>query len=243
METLAAVDNAETRMRIVLSRGVGRSGDLDPASASNPSVVIIAQPLNPPSPAMYEEGVGAEVVSVTRNHPSALDPSVKSGNYLNNVMAIGEARSRRPGVHEAILCSADGFVAEGATSNVFAVQDGILKTPGLDIGILDGITRAKVLTIAKDLQLSVQETSFTPDALTEATEIFLTSAARGVLPVTTLNGKPVGDGRPGPVTRLIRDTYFEVIAREAALEAALEAAAEAPEKAAKNETNVDKAAD
>ena len=97
---------------------------------------------------MYARGVSAAIVSVTRNNPQAIDPAVKSGNYLNNILALGEAR-RRSGAYEAILCVADGTVAEGASSNVFAVRGGVVRTPPLDVGILDGITRAKVIGLCR----------------------------------------------------------------------------------------------
>ena len=140
--TVAAAGNSETRVRVMLTRGVGKL-DLDPASCDDCRLVVIAFPLGPPTPAMFDKGVAVAIVSVTRNSPRAIDPAVKSGNYLNNVLALGEAR-RTSGAYEAILCADDGSIAEGASSNVFAVVRGELWTPGSDVGILDGITRAKV---------------------------------------------------------------------------------------------------
>ena len=127
-ETLAAAENPESRMRIVVTRGDG-GVDLDPTASGQPRLVVIVQPLGGPPPELYEKGAEVEIVSVTRNSPRAIDPAVKSGNYLNNVLAMGEARRRRPSVHEAILCAASGSVAEGATSNLFAVVAGQLRTP------------------------------------------------------------------------------------------------------------------
>ena len=108
---------------------------------------------------------------------------MKSGNYLNNVLALGEAR-RRSGAYEAILCAADGTIAEGASSNVFAVRGGVVRTPPLDVGILDGITRAKVLELARENGIPLEETRISPDELRAADEVFITSATRAVLPVT-----------------------------------------------------------
>src|SRR4051812_15191043 len=111
-ETIAAAGNVESRLRIVLTRGGGGKLDLDPASADDTQLVVIVTPLQPPSRSMYENGVAVAIVSVTRNSPRAIDPAIKSGNYLNSVLALGEARRRD--AYEAILCSADGTIAEGA---------------------------------------------------------------------------------------------------------------------------------
>ena len=222
-DTVAAAGNPDSRVRIVVTRGIGQSGDLDPLSAQDPQLVIFVQPLNPPPPSLYEEGASVEIVSITRNHAGPLDPAVKSGNYLNNVLAIGQARARRPGVHEAILCSADGFVAEGATSNVFAVVGGVLLTPALSVGILAGITRAKVLALARAAQIPCVETSFSPDDLRGAAEAFITSAARGVLPITQIDGIVVGAGRPGPVTLRVMEAYNRMLDQELAASAESEA--------------------
>ena len=134
-------------MRVILTRGSGKL-DLDPASVDDTQLVVIVFPLGAPTPEMYEKGVSVAIVSVTRNSPRAIDPAVKSGNYLNNVLALGEAR-RRSGAYEAILCAADGSVAEGSTSNVFTVVGGEVRTPPLEVGILDGITRAKVMELCR----------------------------------------------------------------------------------------------
>src|SRR5690348_6771837 len=180
--TIAAAGNPETRVRVMLTRGVGKL-DLDPASCDDCRLVVIAFPLGPPTPEMFEKGVAVAIVSVTRNSPQAIDPAVKSGNYLNNVLALGEAR-RRLGAYEAILCADDGSVAEGSTSNVFAVVRGQIWTPGEEVGILDGITRAKVIELARGAGVTVVERRIQPDELRGADEAFLTSATRGVLPIT-----------------------------------------------------------
>jgi branched-chain amino acid aminotransferase len=210
-ETVAAAGNPETRVRVMLTRGVGKL-DLDPASCDDCRLVVIAFPLGAPTPAMFETGVAVAIVSVTRNSPRAIDPAVKSGNYLNNVLALGEAR-RTSGAYEAILCADDGSVAEGASSNVFAVVRGELWTPGSDVGILDGITRAKVLELARGAGVTVLERRIMPDELRGADEAFLTSATRGVLPISTIDGQPVGNGRPGPVTKLLMARYDELARR------------------------------
>jgi branched-chain amino acid aminotransferase len=210
-DTLAAAENIESRVRIMVTRGDG-TVDLDPAAAGQPRLVVIVQPLGGPSPELYEKGAEVEIVSVTRNSPRAIDPAVKSGNYLNNVMAMGEARRRRPSAHEAILCAANGSVAEGATSNVFAVVDGQIHTPALEVGILDGVTRGKVLALARTNSIMCHEVSFmSPDELRQSDEIFLTSSVRSVLPVTRVDGQVLGDGEPGAVTRRLMVLYRQLV--------------------------------
>lgn len=205
-ETVAAAGNAESRVRVMITRGEGPL-DLDPASATRPELVVIVAPLGGPTPAMYEKGVAVEIVSVERNHPRAIDPAVKSGNYLNNVLALAEAR-RRSGAHEAILCSPSGSLAEGASSNLFLVSGGVVKTPALSVGVLDGITRAVVLRICREAGIPALEVEhLAPDELRAADEAFITSAARGVLPVTVVDRQPVGTGVPGPITRRLRQLF------------------------------------
>jgi len=197
-DTVRAAANAESRVRVMLTRGVGKL-DLDPATSDDTQLIVLVMPFQPLPRALYEEGASAAIVSIVRNDPRAIDPAIKSGNYLNNVLALGEAR--RLGAHEALLCAADGSVAEGASSNVFVVKDGEVRTPGLDVGILEGITRAQVLALARANAIPTRETRLRPEELRGADEAFITSATRAVLPVTRIDGAAIGDGRPGPITR------------------------------------------
>ncbi len=210
-ETVAAAGNPETRVRVILTRGVGKL-DLDPASCDDCRLVVIAFPLGPPTPEMFAKGVAVTIVSITRNSPQAIDPAVKSGNYLNNVLALGEAR-RKNGAYEAILCAGDGSIAEGSTSNVFAVVRGEVWTPQPEVGILDGITRAKVMDLARGAGIKLIERRIQPDELRGADEVFITSATRGVLPVTTIDGQPVAAGVPGPITKQLMALYDELARR------------------------------
>jgi branched-chain amino acid aminotransferase len=196
--TVAAAGNAESRVRIIVSRGEGW-GDLDPASATQPQLIVIVGPRGGPTAQMYADGVEIALVSVLRNDPRALDPAVKSGNYLNNVMAVAEARRR--GAHEAILRTQSGGIAEGATSNVFVVREGRVQTPALSVGILNGVTRVHVLNLCHTQGIPVDEMDpLTPDQLRGADEIFLTSSVRGILPVTRVDGVDVKNRRPGVMT-------------------------------------------
>lgn len=204
-ETIAAAGNPESRVRVILTRGAGQL-DLDPAAVTDTQLVVIVVPLGPPTREMYERGVAVAIVSVHRNSPRAIDPAVKSGNYLNNVLALGEAR-RRSGAYEAILCAGDGTVAEGSTSNVFLVRGQTIATPPPEVGILDGITRAKVMDLCRANGIPLEERRIPPDELRAADEVFITSATRGVLPVTRLDDQVIGEGRPGPVTRRLMQLY------------------------------------
>jgi branched-chain amino acid aminotransferase len=204
-ETMAAAGFPESRVRVILTRGAGKL-DLDPGSIDDTQLIVMVFPLGAPTPEMYEKGVTVAIVSIARNSPQAIDPAVKSGNYLNNVLALGEAR-RRSKAYEAILCGGDGSIAEGSTSNVFIVKGGEVRTPPPEAGILDGITRAKVIGLCRDNGVPLVERRISPDELRGADEAFITSATRGVLPVTTVDEKPVAAGTPGPVTRQLIGLY------------------------------------
>jgi branched-chain amino acid aminotransferase len=210
-DTVAAAGNPESRVRVILTRGAGKL-DLDPAAVDDTQLVVIVFPLGAPTAEMVEKGVAISIVSVERNSPLAIDPAVKSGNYLNNVLALGEAR-RRFGAYEAILCAADGSVAEGASSNVFLVARGVVATPSAAVGILDGITRAKVIDLCRSNEIPFQDRRIFPQELRAADEAFITSATRGVLPATRIDDQPVGNGAPGPVTRRLIALYDELARR------------------------------
>ncbi len=140
-----------------------------------------------------------------RNHPRALDPAIKSSNLLNNVLAVREAQAR--GAEEALLLNQDGRLAEGASTNVFLVRGGAVRTPPLSAGILAGITREIVLELASGLGLPASDDPLGPDDLREAEEAFLTSSTREVVPIRRVDGHPVGDGRPGPITLRILEAF------------------------------------
>jgi branched-chain amino acid aminotransferase len=212
--TVAASAEDEARVRVIVTRGVGPV-DIDPATATTPQLIVIVQPLGAPSAEMIASGIAVEVVNLSRGASGSLDPAIKSGNYLSSVLAIAEARHRRPGAGEAILCTGNGGIAEGATSNVFLVQGGVLVTPGLEAGILEGVTRGKVLGLARGADIAIREPGFVaPRELLFADEVFLTSAVRGILPVTRVDGRPVGDGKPGPVTLQLLACYRRLISED-----------------------------
>ena len=138
------------------------------------------------------------ISKIRRNSPRALDPSIKSGNFLNNIFAFKDARDA--GAHEAILCGSEGYIAEGTTSNVFVVKDGFVWTPH-NYGILDGITRGIIFEEAEKEGIPMGETNIPPEALFSADEIFISSSIKGIVPVATVNGKRVGGPAPGGAQR------------------------------------------
>lgn len=202
--TTAPVPSDECYVRIIVTRGAGPI-DLDPASADAPRLVVIAKPLHLPDAQKYREGVAMVTVDERRNAPGHVPAAVKSSNYLSSVMALRSARRRD--AHEALMCDLDGNISEGASSNFFLVRDGRILTPPLALGILAGVTRSVVFTLAKELGARVEEVAFQKSAALAADEAFLTSSIRGLLPVTRLDGQAIGSGEPGPVTRRLMESY------------------------------------
>jgi branched-chain amino acid aminotransferase len=212
-ETLAAAGNPESYLRIIVTRGAGRIA-LDLDAADTPSLLVIVQELKMPRPELYTEGAHIAIVGVERTSRRAVDPAVKSGNYLNSILALAEAQRR--GAYEALMLGPDGRVAEGSTSNVFAVRGGKLTTPALMTGILAGITRQRVIELAHEAGLEAGEGDLYPDDLHRSDEVFITSSIRGVMPVTRVDDAVISGGAPGPITRRLMDAYDRFIAAVAA---------------------------
>ncbi len=206
--TLAAAGNAESYCRVVITRGSGPIG-LDPALADNPCRVIIVTELKPYPAELYERGAELRLVPTGRAAEGGVAPGAKSGNYLVNILALGIAK--RQGAHEAVMLDAAGRVTEGSSSNVFIVRGGVVSTPPLSAGILEGITRRKVMELARQHGLRVDERQVYPADLEAADEVFITSSIREVLPVTSVDGRSVGGGCPGPVTRRVHALYLEAV--------------------------------
>jgi branched-chain amino acid aminotransferase len=194
----------ERYVRVVMTRGAGEIG-LDPALAIDPVALVVAQPLSGPPARAYREGVRAAVVGVRHVAPEAIDPSAKTGAHLPNVLAVREARAS--GAFEALLLDGRGFVTEGSSSNVFAVSGGVVRTPPLAAGILEGVTRGVVLRIARAGGIAALEAPLRPEELEQADEVFITSTVREIVPVTRLGERRVGGGGPGPVTRRLHEAF------------------------------------
>jgi branched-chain amino acid aminotransferase len=202
--TLAAAGNEESSIRIVISGGVG-AVDYRVGSASKPTVVVIVRPLPEYPESLYREGARAVIVSLKRATRGGLDPRIKSSNLLTNVLALREAH--RKGAYEAILLNPEGNVAEGSMSNVFRVSKGVVRTPPLSAGILEGITRELTLEAAREDGIEIEEKDFPPAELLAADEAFITASARQIVPIVRIDETIIGDGKPGPITRALIAAY------------------------------------
>ncbi|MBH0202148.1 MAG: branched-chain amino acid aminotransferase [Nitrospira sp.] len=203
-------DLRDAYLRITVSRGTGDLG-LDPALCSSPTVVVMAKPLVPPASHLYDTGVSVIVAYTKRNLPSALSPQIKSTNFLNNIQAKREAIAAD--AFDSLLLNWEQHLTECTVSNVFFVLDGTLRTPALECGLLDGITRMAVIQLARELSLRVEEGRYTVDQLYRADECFLTNTSMEIMPVTSIDRKPVGNGKPGPLTLKLREHFLAMRGR------------------------------
>ncbi len=194
----------EAYVRLHISRGPGDIG-LDPGLCPEPTVVIVAKPFKAYPPEYYARGASVSIVKTRRNHPLALNPSIKGTNFLNNILAKIEAN--KAGAYEGIMLNWEGFVAEGTISNIFMVKGGVLLTPALNVGILEGVTRGLVLYLARKENVPAREAVFVPQELLEADECFITNSTMEIMPVTLIDGKPIAGGRPGPLTASLMKAY------------------------------------
>ena len=207
-ETLRINNLTDAYVRLHIARGPGEIG-LDPALCPEPTMVIMAKQFKDYPAEYYELGVSVAIVKTRRNHPLALDPSIKGTNFLNNILA--KIESIRAGAYEGIMLNWEGFVAEGTICNIFMVKSGMLLTPALDIGILEGVTRGLVLDLAQKIHIPAREAAFRPQQLMDADECFITNSTVEVMPVTIIDDKPVGRGKPGPVTAALARAYKDEV--------------------------------
>ncbi len=204
LKTIRANELEDAYIRLVVSRGVGDLG-LDPNKCDNPTVIIIASDIELYPEEFYQEGLEVVTVPTRRNIPEALNPRIKSLNYLNNILAKIEAN--RAGVLEAIMLNNEGYVAECTGDNIFIIKDGVLRTPPTHVGALKGIKRGVVLDIAPELGLEVKEEVFTRHDLYVADECFLSGTAAEVIPVVEIDGREIADGQPGEYTGKLIDKF------------------------------------
>ncbi|MCW3488987.1 branched-chain-amino-acid transaminase [Dethiobacter alkaliphilus] len=198
LETIRQNNLEDAYIRIVVSRGTGDLG-LDPRKCPKATTVIIASSITLFPEELYEQGLEVITVATRRNVPDALDPQIKSLNYLNNILVKIEAN--RAGVMEAIMLNGQGYVAEGTGDNVFIVKRGKILTPPSYVGALCGITRQVIIDLAAEAGYLLEERPFTRHELYVADECFLTGTAAEVIPVIGVDGRQIGSGTPGPVTR------------------------------------------
>lgn len=198
-------DDGYIRLNITRGSGLG----LDPrAVKTEPNVMVMVSTLNLYGPEQFESGLNVITSSIRVNVPDALDPRVKCiGRYPGNIMAKAEANNA--GAGEALMLNAQGYVAECTGDNVFVIKDGILRTPHPSCGILRGITRDTVIELAKASGMTVVEDNMTRYDLIDADEAFLTGTAAEVIPMVNLDGRHIGNGKPGEVTKSIMKMFRE----------------------------------
>lgn len=206
-KTLEANRLKEAVIRITISRGAGPIG-LDPDLCAKPTFIIYASPFKNYPEQYYQKGVKIVIADTRRNYSKALDPQIKSLNFLNNILAKIEAK--KSNAYEAVMMNYKGYLAEGTITNIFFVSKDTLCTPSIDTGILDGITRRIILNAAGELKIKVREGRFKPEALRDAEEVFISNTTMEVMPVAeVINLKKFR--RPGKITRLLHNAYRQKV--------------------------------
>jgi branched-chain amino acid aminotransferase len=206
IETVRANNIIDGYIRLAVTRGIGTLG-LNPFVCENASIFIIADSIQLYPEELYEKGLKIISATTVRNHPLSVPPQIKSLNYLNNILAKIEALDND--VPEAVMYNHLGYVAEATGDNVFTVRDGVVFTPPVEAGMLEGVTRRVVIRLAQKEKIKVVETNLTRFNLYISDELFLTGTAAEVIGVIEIDGRKIGDGRPGPITKLLRKKFFE----------------------------------
>lgn len=206
-ETMAAAgEMTEAYIRVLLTRGVGEL-TYDVRSTPTPSLVIIVKPAEAPPARVDEHGIKISLVPILRNHPGSVNPIIKSNNLLNNALAMQEAYRR--GGEEGLMCNYRGEISECSQSNFFMVRNGVALTPRSAAGLLEGVTRAFLFEVGKEIGIDVREDTLYPKDLDSAEEAFITSTTRELSPVVHIDDRVIGTGKPGPVTKQLLAAYRE----------------------------------
>ena len=209
-ETLHRNDLTDASIRISISRGEGQLG-LDPSLCPHPTIVIMAKSMTPYPPSLRKEGVELVVANVRRNPLAAQSPRIKSLSFLNNILAKQEANRMQS--FDALMLNVEGFLSECTVSNVFFVKEGALKTPSVDCGILEGVTREMVMMLAREQAIPVHEGRYTLQELLEADECFMTNTSMEIMPVRHVGAKRIGQQCPGPLTLWLYQLFQENVNR------------------------------
>lgn len=207
-KTVEANGITDGYIRLVVTRGAGTLG-LNPFLCKNSCLIIIADKIQLYPEELYETGMKIISATTVRNHPLAIPPQVKSLNYLNNIIAKIEALDNC--VPEAVMYNHEGYVAEATGDNVFIVRDGVIYAPPVEAGALEGITRNLVIRLAREENLQVVEKNLTRCDLYICDEFFLTGTAAEVIGIVEIDGRTVGEGKPGPITKRLREKFFEYV--------------------------------
>jgi branched-chain amino acid aminotransferase len=210
LNTVKVNQRKDGYIRLVVTRGAGSLG-LDPRKTTDPQIIIITDDISLYPRELYESGLEIVTAATIRNHPNALNPRIKSLNYLNNIMA--KVEGIQAGCVEALMLNHQGEVAECTGDNIFLVKNGELRTPPVDAGILEGVTRNAVIELAQAEDIPVREMTLTRHDVYTADECFLTGTAAEVIPVVKCDGRQLGNGKPGPITRKLRER-FQALTRQ-----------------------------
>ncbi len=208
--TVKANNKRDGYIRALVTRGGGSLG-LDPRKTTDPQVIIIVDDISLYPRELYDNGLDIVTAGTMRIPSNALSPRIKSLNYLNNIMAKVEAI--QAGCVEALMLNHKGEIAECTGDNIFLVKHGVLKTPAPDAGILEGVTRKVVMELARAADIPVEQPPLIRHDVYTADECFLTGTAAEIIPVVRCDGRPIGTGKPGPITKLLRER-FQQLTRE-----------------------------
>lgn len=211
LETLRRNKQKDAYIRLLVTRGKGDLG-LDPRKCPKPSIIIITDVIKLYPPETYKDGLKLIIASTRKNSPDALSPRIKSLNYLNNI--LGKLEAINAGCSEAVMLDRHGYITECTSENIFLVRDGVLYTPTATVGILEGITRSVVMELAQKAGLQVQMAFLTAHDLYVADECFVTGTGAELIPVVDLCGRMIGDGKPGPVTKTLLESFRELTQTE-----------------------------
>lgn len=206
-QTVKANKIKDGYVRALVTRGAGALG-LDPKKTSHPQVIVIAATIQLYPPEMYEKGLSIVTASTIRNHPGALNPRIKSMNYLNNILA--KIEGGLAGCVEALMLNHNGEVAECTGDNIFIVKNGQVATPSKDAGILEGVTRNAVIEICQKMKILCEEKTMTRHDVYTADEVFLTGTAAEMIPVVQVDGRPIGSGKVGPVYKKLLGAFHKL---------------------------------
>jgi branched-chain amino acid aminotransferase len=210
-ETVRRNQREDVYIRLIVTRGVGELG-IDPHSCPAPSVIIIVNDVRVYPRELYAGGIKVMTSATRQVSHEAVDPRIKSLNYLKNILAKIDAQ--QAGAHEAIMLNPEGFIAECTADNLFVIRDGQLLTPSTQDGALGGITRGAVLELAGEARIPAAEARLARYDLYTADEAFVTGTGAELMPVTTADGRPVGAGTPGPITRRLTEAFHALVRRE-----------------------------
>jgi branched-chain amino acid aminotransferase len=208
VETIRKNELRSAYIRVVVSRGPGNLG-LDPSSCSMPRVIVIAEELSLYPKELYERGLKVGSVATRRNRPDVLSPQIKSLNYLNNILVKLEAN--QAGVDEALMLNDQGYVTEGSADNIFIIKNGVIYTPPVYLGALEGITRNAIIELARKNGYEVKEQPFTRHDVYIADEVFLTGTAVEVIAVNEVDTRQIKDGKPGPITNQLLSEFRKLV--------------------------------